>query len=175
MSKPDQPKTFPYKVAVLCDLRDADGRVLLLHRAKDPNKGLYSPIGGKLDTAMGESPAQCARREIMEESGLDIPMDKLHLVGIISERGYEGETNWLLFWFRVTMPVELEPFEMREGRLDWHSLDELKDLSLPLTDREVIWPLVLRHGLGFFSVHIDCSNGTQKWHVEQSEPRVGPI
>ena len=160
------PRRFPYKIAVLCDLRDADGRVLLLHRAKDPNKGLYSPIGGKLDTHTGESPAMCAQREIQEEAGIEVAIEDLHLGGMISEHGYEGETNWLLFWFRVTRPVDLEPFEMSEGRLEWHAERELDTLPLPDTDRRFIWPLVRAHeceatgtGGGFFAVHIDCTGG----------------
>ncbi|MEM7623956.1 MAG: NUDIX domain-containing protein, partial [Planctomycetota bacterium] len=63
---------LPYKLATLCDMRDAQGRVLLLRRLRAPNQGLCSPIGGKLDMDIGESPAQCAQREIREESGLDI-------------------------------------------------------------------------------------------------------
>lgn len=158
------PRRFPYKIAVLCDLRDADGRVLLLHRAKDPNKGLYSPIGGKLDTHTGESPAMCAQREILEEAGIEVAIEDLHLGGMISEHGFGGETNWLLFWYRVTRVVDLEPFEMREGRLEWHKERELDTLPLPDTDRRFIWPLVRAHemeatgaGGGFFAVHIDCT------------------
>ena len=46
----------PYRIAVLCYLKDASGRVLLLHRRKEPNAGLYSPIGGKLEVSVGEGP-----------------------------------------------------------------------------------------------------------------------
>ncbi|HRJ49981.1 MAG TPA: NUDIX hydrolase, partial [Phycisphaerales bacterium] len=71
---------MPYRLACLCDLRDERGRILLLRRAKAPNQGLCSPIGGKLDVSTGESPAQCARREIMEEAGIDVPIERLRLV-----------------------------------------------------------------------------------------------
>ncbi len=162
------PGSFPYKIAVLCDLRDADGRILLLHRKKHPNQDLYSPIGGKLDTDLGESPAQCARREIQEEAGLDIPIDRLRLEGMISERGYEGEANWLLFYYRVVGHVELEPFEMREGKLEWHHPGEIDQLPLPKTDREVFWPLIHDHEGGFFAVHIDCTGPELVWSLEQS-------
>src|SRR5690606_3754723 len=67
---------LPYKIAVLCDLRDERGRILLIRRKKHPNFGLCSPIGGKLDMHTGESPAQCARREIMEEAGIDVPIER---------------------------------------------------------------------------------------------------
>ncbi|MBL0928127.1 MAG: NUDIX domain-containing protein [Phycisphaerales bacterium] len=162
---------YAYKIAVLCDLRDRRGRLLLIKRAKDPNKGLYSPIGGKLDTALGESPAQCARREILEEASLDIPIDRLRLTGIISERGYEGKTNWLMFWYRALDPVDLHEHEINEGSLEWHALADIPSLPLPDTDRRVIWPHVLRHDPdGFFAVHIDCTGDEIRWSTEQSSP-----
>lgn len=168
---------MPYRLACLCDLRDADNRVLLLRRKKEPNYGLCSPIGGKLDMATGESPAQCAQREILEEAGLDIPIDRLHLGGLISETAYEGKGHWLLFYYRVLGPVWVEPRDMREGSLEWFSFDQLESLPLPDTDRKIIWPLIKRHERadarpGFFSLHIDCSKGHgdhMTWTIEQSE------
>jgi 8-oxo-dGTP diphosphatase len=134
----------PYRIACLCDLRDKDGRVLLLHRAKEPNKGLCSPIGGKLDVFRGESPAQCARREIMEEAGLDVPIERLHLVGLVSECEFEGRGHWLMFIYRVLGPVWVEPREMDEGRLDWFRPEEINALPIPDSDRRIIWPLMRR-------------------------------
>jgi 8-oxo-dGTP diphosphatase len=179
---PSDPATpapaFPYKIAVLCDLRDEHNRLLLLKRAKDPNKGLYSPIGGKLDTHMGESPARCAQREIEEEAGAHVPMERLRLTGIISEHGYQGTTNWLMFWYRVLGPCRVEERTMNEGDLEWHALDRVMSLALPETDRTIIWPLALAHdggGLwdepGFFSVHVECAGERGErldWTVQQS-------
>jgi 8-oxo-dGTP diphosphatase len=168
---------LPYKLACLCDLRDDQGRILLLRRLKEPNKGLCSPIGGKLDMATGESPAQCARREILEEAGLEIPIDRLHLMGLISEAAYEGRGHWLLFYYRVLGPVRVEPHDIREGRLDWFHPSQIDALPLPQTDRTIIWPLVRRHEPrnpadkpGFFTVHIDCTraDGRMEWALEQS-------
>lgn len=173
------PAGNPYKIGVLCDLRDSRGRVLMLHRRQEPNINLYSPIGGKLDTASGESPTQCARREILEEAGVDISIQRLRLLGIISERGYlnsetgTGRTNWLLFYYRVDGPVDFEPFEMREGRLEWIEPDDVENLPLPETDRRIIWPLVTAHENGFFTVHIECDGPGFTWTVEQSIPDLG--
>jgi len=170
--------SLPYKIACLCDLRDAQGRILLLRRIRTPNLGMCSPIGGKLDVAHGESPAQCAQREILEEAGLEVPIDRLHLMGLVSEASFEGAGHWLMFVYRVLGPVEVEPRDMREGRLDWFDLAELENLPLPETDRKIIWPLVRRAesstgacGLpGFFAVHIDCTGQELRWHVEAETP-----
>lgn len=168
---------LPYRIACLCDLRDAAGRVLLLHRVKAPNKDLYSPIGGKLDMHTGESPAQCAQREILEEAGIEVPVSRLHLGGLISETGYEGSGHWLLFYYRVLGPVEVTTGAMREGHLEWHEPGEIESLNLPETDRKVIWPLIRAHEPGnpgdrpgFFAVHIDCTGPQIAWAVEQREP-----
>lgn len=160
---PPTPQVLPYKIACLCDLRDDQGRVLLLHRLKAPNKGLYSPIGGKLEMTLGESPTQCAQREIFEEAGIDIPIERLHLMGLISETAFEGSCHWLLFYFRVLGPVQVKTGPMNEGVLQWHQPEAIEQLGLPQSDREIIWPMVQRvdaktpHGVpGFFAVHIDC-------------------
>lgn len=171
---------MPYRIACLCDLRDHQGRILLLRRAKAPNDGLYSPIGGKLDVALGESPAQCAQREIKEEAGIDVPIERLHLIGLVSECAYEGRGHWLMFVYRVLGPVFVEPRLMAEGSLDWHAPDTLDTLALPDTDRRIIWPLIrsAENGLswshsrrpGFFAVHIDCRGKDMVWSVEQESP-----
>ena len=47
------------------------GRYLMLHRTKkkqDPNAGKWIGVGGKFED--GESPEECARREVEEETGL---------------------------------------------------------------------------------------------------------
>lgn len=159
---------LPYKIAVLCDLRDADGRILLIHRAKSPNRGLCSPIGGKLETAIGESPTQCAAREIFEEAGVRIPLDRLRLKGIVSEKGYEGESHWLIFIYRALDPVIVPDGSIMEGELRWHELSELDSLPMPDTDRKVLWPLIFEHTHGVFVVHIDCSVEPMRWSIEAS-------
>jgi 8-oxo-dGTP diphosphatase len=175
MPSPPPALPLPYKLACLCDLRDENGRVLLLRRLKEPNKGLCSPIGGKLDMATGESPGQCAQREIREEAGLDLPLERLHLMGLISEASYEGRGHWLLFYYRVLGPVSVPAHDINEGRLDWFHPHEIESLPLPETDRRIIWPLVRRHEPrrpgekpGFFTVHIDCTAADMIWTVHQS-------
>lgn len=169
--------TMPYRLACLCDLRDDRGRHLLLKRLKAPNMGLVSPIGGKLDVGVGESPAQCARREILEEAGIDVPIERLHLIGMVSEQAFEGAGHWLMLVYRVLGAVWVEPRDMREGRLDWYPHEALERLPLPETDRKIIWPLMRRAEIpaggtrpGFFAVHIDCRGPELAWSLEQETP-----
>jgi 8-oxo-dGTP diphosphatase len=162
---------LPYKIAVLCYLYDDAGHVLMLHRRKQPNAGMYSPIGGKLEVAVGEGPHECAVREIHEEAGLSLPPDMVRLTGIVSERGYEGQTHWLIFLFEVLRPItrdEITMVDFDEGRLEWVDIARVHDLPIPETDREFMWPLVQSHRGGFFMVHIDCTVEPMKWTVTES-------
>jgi 8-oxo-dGTP diphosphatase len=171
---------LPYKIAVLCYLYDSPpgaGRVLLLHRVKDPNAGMYSPIGGKLETFRGEGPHECALREIREESGITLGDDEIRLCGIVSERAYEGQTHWLIFLFEVLRaidPSEIIDYDMREGRLEWVPLDRVASIGIPQTDREIMWPSVQAHRGGFFMVHIDCSTRPMTWRIVESTTAAAP-
>jgi 8-oxo-dGTP diphosphatase len=170
------PPTLPYKIAVLCYLFDAEGRVLLLHRRKPPNRDLYSPIGGKLEQDLGESPTTCAAREIKEEVDLDVAIDDLHLTGIVSEAGYEQQTHWLMFLYEVTRPVSIQRMSFDEGQLEWFTPDQIDALPLPESDRQIIWPQFWAHRGGFFAAHLDCTGPQMTWQIEQSRPtkNVGP-
>jgi len=158
---------LPYRIAVLCYLFNERGEVLLLHRRRPPNRDLYSPIGGKLEKAQGESPTACALREIEEEAGLALGPDQIHLTGIVSERGFDQEMHWLMFLYEVTEPVRIERTEFEEGRLEWHALGAIADLPQPETDRQVIWPLFREYRGRFFMAHIECDGPALRWRLEQ--------
>jgi 8-oxo-dGTP diphosphatase len=152
--------SLPYKVAVLCYLWDADGRILMLHRKKLPNIDMYSPVGGKVEISRGESPHECSVREVEEETGLVLRQDEMRLFGMVSERAYQGEMHWLIFLFectRAVRPDEIAHSDFDEGRLEWVHGDDVEKLPIPPTDREILWPQVRAHRGGFFAVDIDCS------------------
>jgi len=124
-----------YKIAVLVFLQNPAGEHLLLLRAKPPNIGIWSPIGGKLETALGESPFECAVREIHEESGLAVAAADLHLFAMIAEKAYEGDAHWLLFLFHCRKPIPSLPADMGEGRFGFFSREAIAGLPIPETDR----------------------------------------
>jgi 8-oxo-dGTP diphosphatase len=164
---------LPYRVVVLCYLFDDAGRTLLLHRRKPPNCHLYSPIGGKVEMALGESPTACAVREIHEEAGLTIDASDLHLTGIVSEAGYEDAGHFLMFLYELTRPVQVTVTEFDEGRLSWHHRDAIDALPQPESDRRVIWPLFWKYRRGFFAAHLDCTGDTMTWQLEQPAGDAG--
>jgi len=163
--------TLPYRIAVLCYLYDHRDRVLLLHRRQDPNCGMYSPVGGKLEVTRGESPHRCAVREIREETGINLPDDLVRLTGIVSEAAYECENHWLIFLFEVMRPVahhEITRMDFDEGTLQWVDKNDVPNLPIPLTDRQIMWPLTQQHRGGFFVVHIECSIEPLRWKLHES-------
>ena len=161
--------SLPYKISTLLYCFDREDRVLLMERAQEPNLGLWSPCGGKLDTITGESPYACARREAAEELQLLVPNSALHLTGIVSEAGYQGQSHWLMFLFEITTRLSQEPPPHREGRFGFFHRDELERLKLPQTDRERIWPWFWEYRGGFFSAHCEClAGGAHRWTLEQA-------
>tara|TARA_B100000959_G_scaffold286392_1_gene364839 strand:- start:10472 stop:11005 length:534 start_codon:yes stop_codon:yes gene_type:complete len=163
-------ENLPYKIAVLCYLYDADDRLLLLYRSKEPNKEKYSPIGGKLEASIGESPHACAIREIYEESGVVIDSCDIRLSGMLAETAYAGETHWLIFLYEVTRNInvaEISTMDIDEGTLEWVAVDEVESKDIPNTDQEIIWPLVKQHRGGFFAVDINCKHEPFTWEVKE--------
>ena len=159
----------PYNISTLLYCFNCRDEVLLLERAQEPNLGLWSPCGGKLDTAAGESPYACACREAHEEIGLQLHPRDLHLTGVVSEHGYQGHAHWLMFLFEVLPRLKTLPANHREGSFQFFPRDALDTLKLPETDRESIWPWFWQHRGGFFAAHCHChADGRHEWTLEES-------
>jgi 8-oxo-dGTP diphosphatase len=120
------------KLATLCYLRK-NNHTLMVHRIKkenDMHAGKWNGLGGKLES--GETPEECARREIWEESGLVVK--GLNLKGMITFPGFYDEEDWYTFLFTVD-DFEGELIDSPEGHLQWIPNDELFDLNLWPGDR----------------------------------------
>ncbi|MCL5098842.1 MAG: NUDIX hydrolase [Candidatus Omnitrophica bacterium] len=159
---------LPYTISTLLYCFSPEGEVLLLRRRRAPNRGLWSPCGGKLKTDTGESPYACACREALEELGLAISPSDLHLTGLVSEHGYEGDGHWLMFLFEVKPRLAALPTPHQEGEFAFFSPAALAELALPQTDREWIWPLFWRNRGRFFAAHCHCqAEGQNVWTLEE--------
>src|SRR5436305_46553 len=143
----------PYKIATLLYCFNEQDEVLLMERAQEPNLGLWSPCGGKVDTDIGESPYACASREAFEELGIQTATSDFHLAGIVSEHAYMGQSHWLMFLFELKRKLTVVPPAHREGRFQFFPRHLLDALKMPVTDRERIWPWFWQYRGGFFAAH----------------------
>jgi 8-oxo-dGTP diphosphatase len=161
-----------YKIAVLVFLENTAGDHLLLLRAKPPNLGVWSPIGGKLETSLGESPFECAVRETFEETGFAVPADQFHLFAMIAEKAYEGQTHWLMFLFRCKLPIPELPVEIPEGKFAFFSRAAIDLLPIPETDRSALWPIYDQYKDRFVALKADCAPGKPVVvEIEEITPR----
>src|SRR5437899_8423796 len=122
--------SLPYQIATLLYCFNERDEVLLLERAQEPNRGLWSPCGGKLHTDDGESPYACACREAHEEIAVQLQPRDLHLTGIVSEHGYQGHAHWLMFLFEVKPRLKQLPQPHTEGRFQFYARAALDSLKL---------------------------------------------
>lgn len=120
------------KLATLCYVRDR-GRTLMLHRVKkanDMHAGKWNGLGGKLEH--GETPEECAVREVYEESGLRWIEPRLR--GIISFPQFNNGDDWYTFVF-VGDRFSGDLIDSPEGYLAWVDNDRLLSLNLWPGDR----------------------------------------
>jgi len=150
---------LPHKLSVLVFMQNRAGEHLLIERAKAPNLGRWSPIGGKIETSTGESPHECAVRETAEETGHLCTTTDFHLFAMIAERAYEGGSHWLMFLFTCLRSIDTVPNPIDEGRFGFFPRAAVDQLLLPETDRVGLWPVFDRYRNGFVALRADCTPG----------------
>jgi 8-oxo-dGTP diphosphatase len=141
------------KLATLCYLR-RDGQTLMVHRIKkanDMHQGKWNGLGRKLDP--GETPEECAVREIYEESGLRACNPQLK--GILTFPAFDDFEDWYVFVYVVT-DFEGSLIDSPEGNLQWVNNAELT--SLHLWDGDAIF-LAWLDKPGIFSAKFSYNHG----------------
>lgn len=171
MSEASAP-SLPFKISTLVFLQNRAGELLLIERTRAPNEGCWSPIGGKLEMHRGESPFECAAREVGEEAGLRVTHEDLHLFAMVSEKGYEGDGHWLMFLFDCTRALPGLPPVIDEGTFAFFARPAIDALKVPETDRHLVWPYYDRHRDGFTALRADCHPGNDLQITV--EERIGP-
>lgn len=134
------------KLATLCYLRK-NNQTLMLHRVKkenDMHKGKWNGLGGKLES--GESPEECAVREVKEESGLDVRNPRLK--GVLTFPAFSKNEDWYVFLFVIHDFAGALIEDSAEGNLEW--IDDDKLFDLPLWEGDKIF-LKWLHQDSFFS------------------------
>jgi 8-oxo-dGTP diphosphatase len=160
---PSRPRSVvakpPLKLATLVyALRDE--QVLLLRRATEPNRGLWVAPGGKLDH--GESPAECAVREMREETGLVIERPVLRAV--MTETSPRADYQWLTFIFVAWDFDGTFTPAPGIGEFRWVPVDEVTKLPIPPADA-IFFPRLLENGSTFHGkFEYDAELNLLRWH-----------
>jgi 8-oxo-dGTP diphosphatase len=118
---------------------EQDGRILLTRRAINPGHGLWTFPGGFVD--FGESVADAAVRETLEETGLNVD-----LTGLLNVYSYPGAPVIIVYTARV-LGGTLTPCAEND-RLEWTAPAEIpwETLAFPST-REALREWVAARGL----------------------------
>jgi mutator protein MutT len=110
-----------------------NGKILLVKRGNEPNKGLWSIPGGLIK--LGESPEEAAIRELKEETGLNAIIEKLLGVFNIIIKDNNGRIKYhyiIIDYIGKLISGELKP---GDDVLDakWFDISELKNIQISPT------------------------------------------
>lgn len=148
------------KNTTLCYI-EKDGAYLMLHRIKkknDENHDKWIGVGGKLEA--GESPYDCARREIYEETGL--VTESLSYRGIVTFVSDLYGTEYMHLFTCDKFSGSIKE-DCDEGVLEW--VEKLKVRDLPGWEGDKIFLKLLDKEERFFSLKLVYSGDHLTSHV----------
>lgn len=124
---PDEEKRPRVGVAVY--VLNGENQLLCMHRISQHAYGTWAPPGGHLE--YGETFLQCAKREMKEETGLDV--DDIEVMGV-TNNVYEDEgKQYVTLAVRAKIwwgePKIMEPEKC--DKLEWFDLDKLPSPLMP--------------------------------------------
>ena len=150
------------KETTLCYIENKNRYLMLLRnkKKKDINMGKWIGIGGKLES--GETPAECVKREITEETSLEI-----------KELRYRGKVNFISdiyddeIMHLFTAISESDKFSLcTEGELKWIAKEDILSLNLWEGDK-VFLEYLLKDKKEFFNLSLIYQGDKLKRVVEE--------
>lgn len=137
-------------LTTLCYI-ERDDKYLMLHRVSKKNdisKDKWLGVGGRFEA--NESPEECMQREILEETGYNIPKDELKFRGLVTFVSGRGDYE-LMSLFTAHAP-DAEPNDCDEGKLEWIKKSDVYGLNLWEGDK--IFFKLLKERKNFFSLKL---------------------
>ena len=129
---------------------EKDDSYLMIHRIKkenDMNRDKWVGVGGKLEE--GESPFDCARREIKEETGVSVK--DLNYRGVITFVSDLYGTEYMHLFTATDFDGEID-YNCNEGKLEWVKKDVVP--TLPIWEGDKIFFELINNDSPFFSLKL---------------------
>lgn len=101
---------------------------IAIKKENDVHEGKWISVGGKLEE--GETPEECAIREIYEETHLTV--EKMDFRGIITFPEFTPGHDWYTYVFKITgfSGDLISNEESREGTLEWVPYEQVLEKQL---------------------------------------------
>ena len=126
---------------------------LMLHRTKkenDMSNGKWLAIGGHLEE--GETPQECAIREVFEETGLIV-----HSLEYRAKLWFINDDYRELMHLFITKDFDGELIECNEGDLEWIKKEDILSLNIWEGDKDFTEIMLNNPGL-YFEMDLFYSN-----------------
>lgn len=133
---------------------EKNSKYLMLHRTKkenDINRDKWIGIGGHFEEA--ESPEDCVKREVMEETGLTLNSMKYR--GIVTFVSDDNFTEFMHLFWSDDFSGNIK--ECNEGELEWVEKSRMKEL--PHWEGDEIFLDLLEKQVPFFSLKLVYKKG----------------
>ena len=126
------------------------GKLLLGHPTGHRDDSLTIPKG-KIDK--GETKIEAARRETLEEVGIDVPIELIGKEGVEityrkSRKGVRnaGKTHKIVYWFRVDIDdlsqIGIDNEVIKKGNLQLREIDWAKFVSADEIEGKIFWRFI---------------------------------
>ncbi len=105
-------------IVTLCFVQK-ENKILMINRNKPPFMGMWNAVGGHLEK--GETPLQCALREIYEES--KIKVEHADLISVSTWNYDDDEIYVYCTKLPDTFDIHAYPMKIDEGIIDFKEID----------------------------------------------------
>ena len=115
-----------------------DGKILIVRRGSEPGKGKWSVPGGLVE--LGETVEQAVVREVREECGLDVEVDRL--IDIVDSMTFDKNGRLKYHFIILDFFVKIKGGKLRPGddakEALWVPLEEVENYDLTKTFKEFL-------------------------------------